>query len=157
MLTIAPPADEAGFLGFAIADALLDLLVEKDVLTKTDATVMLMSVADRFSKSARNVDQRCANTIIAGIPEQAPLPESRRPHPIAEVSDLLQCCVRAVSGAPVSPIGSDVGWMMIAATTPSTMSNNGVQISLRWSKATMRPGVTCLWRCDQRCLHCRWR
>jgi hypothetical protein len=69
MLTIAPPADEAGFLGFAIADALLDLLVEKDVLTKTDATVMLMSVADKFSKSARNVDQRCANTIIARIPE----------------------------------------------------------------------------------------
>ena len=69
MLTIAPPADEAGFLGFAIADALLDLLIEKDVLTKTDATVMLMSVAGKFSESARYVEQRCANTIIAGIPE----------------------------------------------------------------------------------------
>ena len=69
MLTATPRNYEAGFLGFAIVDALLDLLVEKDVLTKTDATVMLMSVADKFSKSARNVDQRCANTIIAGIPE----------------------------------------------------------------------------------------
>jgi hypothetical protein len=29
MLNVPPRADEAGFLGFAIADALLDLLVEK--------------------------------------------------------------------------------------------------------------------------------
>jgi hypothetical protein len=60
--------DDAGFIGFAIANALLDLLVEKGVLTKSDATVMLISVASKFSMSERNVDQRCANTVVAGMP-----------------------------------------------------------------------------------------
>ena len=69
MLTIAPPADEAGFLGFAIADALLDLLVEKGVLSNADATAMLISVAGKFTESGRNVDLRCANAIITGMPE----------------------------------------------------------------------------------------
>ena len=106
MLTIAPPADEAGFLGFAIADALLDLLVEKDVLTKTDATVMLMSVADRLQQECQKRGPAMCehhhrwDTRISTLNRKA-----GDPHPIAEVSDLLQCCVRAVSRVPVSPIG----------------------------------------------------
>jgi hypothetical protein len=69
MLTVAPRSDEAGVLGFAIADALLDLLVEKGVLSSADATAMLMSLARKFTKSSRNVELRCANAIITGMPE----------------------------------------------------------------------------------------
>ena len=42
MLTATPRNYEAGFLGFAIVDALLDLLVEKGVLSNADATAMLI-------------------------------------------------------------------------------------------------------------------
>ena len=72
MLTVAPKNDETGPLGFAIADALLDLLVEKGVLTKRDADVMLLSVARKFTTGSKPVHLRCANTIIAGMPLDRP-------------------------------------------------------------------------------------
>ncbi len=50
-MTKAPGTQEAAYLGIAILDELLTVLVAKNVLTKADIATLLDTVSDRVSKS----------------------------------------------------------------------------------------------------------
>ncbi len=67
MLTATPGGNEPGVLGFAIADALIDLLIQKGTITQTDARTMLVAVADKLSKNGTMFGQRCSKIITDGL------------------------------------------------------------------------------------------
>jgi hypothetical protein len=59
---------ETAFLGLAIVDALLDLLIDNGTIDSTDAWRMLASLSDRLGKETNSVSQRCSKIIADGIP-----------------------------------------------------------------------------------------
>ena len=69
MLSTEPGGSEPGYLGFAIADALIDLLVAKGVITRSDANDMFTALADKLGKSSNLLNQRCAKLITDGMPK----------------------------------------------------------------------------------------
>jgi hypothetical protein len=70
MLTCKPGAD-TGYLGYAIADALIDLLVEKGVINRADALGMLHDLHYKLAKDISNAAaQRSAKHLADGIPQQ---------------------------------------------------------------------------------------
>ena len=69
MLTSTPGGGyEPGYIGFAIADALLDVLVEKGVISIDDTKKMLHSVAKKLRSSHTDLGGRCAKHIMIGMP-----------------------------------------------------------------------------------------
>ena len=68
MLRAEPGRDESAFISYAIVDALLDLLVAKNLLTNAKVTTLLSSVADTLGKKAEFMGKRGAKIIRDGMP-----------------------------------------------------------------------------------------
>jgi hypothetical protein len=63
MATPVPGGSEAAYLGFALVDALVDLLVEKGVIARQDVTAMLTALAKRCGESGQHFGKRSAEFI----------------------------------------------------------------------------------------------
>lgn len=68
MLTAEPGGSEPGYLGFAIADALLDLLIAKGTITRSDAKEMLTALSNKLGKNGTLLGERCVQLITDGMP-----------------------------------------------------------------------------------------
>jgi hypothetical protein len=68
MFNSIPGGAEPGYLGFAIVDALIDLLIEKSVIAPSDATKMLASVAVRLGKERTSLGDLGSKFITNGVP-----------------------------------------------------------------------------------------
>ena len=62
-----PGGSEPGYLAFALVDDLIDLLIQKGVLTNADRSVMLRACATRLSQNGNPMGQRCAQFITERV------------------------------------------------------------------------------------------
>lgn len=58
-----PVGDTSGVLGFAIADALIDLLIKKDIVDRTEINAMFKTLEIRLAKSGDLMSKRGADFI----------------------------------------------------------------------------------------------
>ena len=63
MASPVPGGSEAAYLGFALVDALIDLLIEKGTITKPERDRMLRSLAVTLNQSGQLFGQRSAKFI----------------------------------------------------------------------------------------------
>lgn len=62
-MAIAPGAPDAGFLAYALVDALIGKLVERDILPRGEAVDMLRELAGRLSNEPRALSKSGAQFI----------------------------------------------------------------------------------------------
>ena len=69
MPTKPPGTDEAAFLAFALVDALVNTLIEKGVLTRSDANGMLRSIIEDLKADSRHLSKPTAKFLGKMIEE----------------------------------------------------------------------------------------
>ena len=69
MLPPDPGRDESAFIGYAIIDALLDLLIDKGVVTRSEVSVLLRTVVDTLGKKGEFMGKRAAKVLADGVPK----------------------------------------------------------------------------------------
>lgn len=61
--------DESTYIGYAVVSALLDLLIERNILTSSEVRGMILDVADRLSKDNQFMHKGAADVLRKGVPK----------------------------------------------------------------------------------------
>jgi len=67
MIRPIPAPNEASFLGFALVDALIDLLVEKGVISGGEVVSLLGSLSEECLQDERTLSQRSAEILTVAV------------------------------------------------------------------------------------------
>jgi hypothetical protein len=62
-----PGGSEAGYLGYAVADALIDLLIAKKVISAAEVDSMYRALSQRLAANGEMLGQRSAEFIAGPI------------------------------------------------------------------------------------------